>query len=32
MVQLRATESGIAVDRHDGRELDAVLTAECGIG
>jgi DNA-binding HxlR family transcriptional regulator len=28
MVQLRATESGIDVDRPDGRELDAVLTAE----
>jgi DNA-binding HxlR family transcriptional regulator len=28
MVQLRATESGMAVDRPDGRELDAVLNAE----
>jgi DNA-binding HxlR family transcriptional regulator len=28
MVQLRATESGIDVGRPDGRELDAVLTAE----
>jgi DNA-binding HxlR family transcriptional regulator len=27
-VQLRAAESGIAVDRHDGRELDAVVTAD----
>ena len=32
MVQLRATESGIAVDRpDDGRELDAVLTAEASL-
>ncbi|MGH3557264.1 MAG: winged helix-turn-helix transcriptional regulator, partial [Mycobacterium sp.] len=31
MVQLRATESGIDVDRPDGRELDAVLTAEAPI-
>lgn len=28
MVQLRATDSGIDVDRPDGRELDAVLNAE----
>jgi DNA-binding HxlR family transcriptional regulator len=28
MVQLRATESGVDVGRPDGRELDAVLTAE----
>jgi DNA-binding HxlR family transcriptional regulator len=28
MVQLRATESGVEVGRPDGRELDAVLTAE----
>jgi len=28
MVQLRATDSGIDVDRPDGRQLDAVLTAE----
>jgi hypothetical protein len=28
MVQLRATESGIAVDKPDGRALDAVLNAE----
>jgi DNA-binding HxlR family transcriptional regulator len=31
MVQLRATESGIAVDRPDGRELDAVLNAEAPL-
>jgi DNA-binding HxlR family transcriptional regulator len=28
MVQLRATESGVDIGRPDGRELDAVLTAE----
>lgn len=28
VVQLRATDTGIDVDRPDGRELDAVLTAE----
>ena len=28
MVQLRATDSGIDVERPDGRDLDAVLTAE----
>lgn len=28
MVQLRATDAGIDVDRPDGRELDAVLNAE----
>lgn len=28
MVQLRATESGITVDRPDGRKLDAVLNAD----
>lgn len=28
MFQLRTTKSGIAVDRHDGRDLDAVLKAE----
>jgi hypothetical protein len=28
MVQLRATASGIDVDRPDGRQLDAALTAE----
>jgi DNA-binding HxlR family transcriptional regulator len=31
MVQLRATASGIAVDRPDGRELDAVLNAEAPL-
>lgn len=31
MVQLRATDAGIAVDRPDGRKLDAVLTAEAPI-
>ena len=28
MVQLRATDTGVDVERPDGRELDAVLTAE----
>ncbi|MDH6194088.1 DNA-binding HxlR family transcriptional regulator [Mycobacterium frederiksbergense] len=31
MVQLRATESGIDVERPDGRQLDAVLTAEAQL-
>jgi DNA-binding HxlR family transcriptional regulator len=31
MVQLRATDSGIDVDRPDGRELDAVLTGEASL-
>lgn len=31
MVQLRATDTGISVDRPDGRKLDAVLTAEAPI-
>jgi DNA-binding HxlR family transcriptional regulator len=31
MVQLRATESGIDVDMPDGREFDAVLTAEARL-
>jgi DNA-binding HxlR family transcriptional regulator len=31
MVQLRATESGIDVDRPDGCQLDAVLTAEAPL-
>lgn len=31
MVQLRATESGIEVERPDGRHLDAVLTAEAQL-
>ncbi|ORA15424.1 winged helix-turn-helix transcriptional regulator [Mycobacterium arosiense] len=31
MVQLRATESGIAVDRPDGRKLDAVLNADAPL-
>lgn len=30
-VQLRATESGIEVERPDGRELNAVLTAEAPV-
>jgi DNA-binding HxlR family transcriptional regulator len=30
-VQLRATETGIAVEKHDGRQLDAVLTAEAQL-
>lgn len=30
-VQLRAADTGIDVDRHDGRELDAVLTAEAPL-
>lgn len=31
MVQLRATESGIDVAKHDGRELDAVLAADAPL-
>jgi hypothetical protein len=31
MVQLHATDSGIDVDRPDGRQLDAVLTAEARL-
>lgn len=31
MVQLQATESGIDVDKPDGRELDAVLNAEAPL-
>jgi len=30
-IQLRATDTGIAVDRPDGRKLDAVLTAEAQL-